>query len=89
MQGRANRRKSEPDRATREKQAGGNPLTLTFVQEAADSVAFQDVRIFGDTIGSSHCVVEVHHVLWRLLGTLWGLGRVLNAEDQQELLEGL
>lgn len=59
----------------------GTPLT--FIQEAADRVALQDVGVLGDTISVGHSVEQIHHVLGRLLGVSWGGRRVFDAKDFQ------
>lgn len=65
----------------------GTPLT--FIQEAADRVALQDIGVLGDTIGVGHGVEQIHHVLGRLLEVSWGGRRVFDAKDFQQPLECL
>lgn len=60
---------------------------LTFVKEAPHDVALQQVRILGHAVDISHCVVQIKHVLRRLLATL-NVRRFLHPKNLQEPLDG-
>lgn len=60
---------------------------LTSVEETAHSIPFQKVRVLGHTVHIGHSVVQIKHVLRRLLVSV-DRGRILHSKNLQKPLNG-
>lgn len=80
-------REVEDSGTLRQKKQTNKQTYLTFVKEAAHDVALQQVRVLGHAVDVSHRVVQVEHVLRRLLAPLDVRG-FLHPKDLQEPLDG-
>lgn len=64
-----------------------NRSELTFVKEAAHCVPLKKVRVLGYAVHIGNCVVQVKHVLRRLL-VFVDSGGVLHSKNLQKSLDG-
>lgn len=60
---------------------------ITFVKEAAHSIALQKIRVLRHTVHISNCVVKIKHVLRWLLVSVDSRG-VLHPENLQKPFDG-
>lgn len=60
---------------------------LTFVKETADSIPLEKIRILGHTVHISYRVVQIEHILRRLLVSMDSRG-VLHPKNFQKSLYG-
>lgn len=60
---------------------------LTFVKEAAHSVPLQKIRVFGYAVHIRNCVVQIKHILRRLLVSVDSRG-ILHSKNLQKFLDG-